>query len=1073
MIHRFAVSLIRHRSAAGLTQHELATRTGVSVRAIRDLETGRVDQPRAETLRRLRAVLPLLDAQPARPRLDVLGPLRLTVDGSGLRPRRASRALLALLGLSAGDVVGRDEIVWYLWGERPPPSHATQIHAAVNELRRAFDPAVDPRASTAIRLVDGGYLLEPSRADVDLTRFDALSTRARADLRGGHPVDAFDALGRALSLWRGPALAGLSPALVTHPRARGANAARVAAALLHARAGLELGRHAEVVGPLEAIVTDEPYHEPIHAALVRALAGAGERGQALRVYADLRTRLADELGVHPGEDVQLAHLDVLRADRLLATSTAPHVVPAMLPPDVADFTGRAEDLATLESTLTTVGRGGVVAAIAGMAGVGKTALAVRAAHTVADRFPDGQLYASLGGTGAEPADVLALFLRALGVDSRAIPDDVQGRIAMYRTLTASRRILVVVDGARAEHQIRPLLPASASCAALLTSRARLTTLEGARWTDLDVLQPHDAVDLLGRVVGDRVHHDPAAAGLVVRLCGGLPLAVRVAGARIAGRPTWRLADLVDLLTDERRRLDNLSAGDLAVRTSLAMSYHGVSVASRTLLRRLSLLDVPDFAPFAISAVGGTPAELDELIDSQLLAAVGMDVAGQQRYRFHDLVRLYARERTEVEDTDRQRSAAIANGLGGWLVVAEAFVDQVPGPCYATIHGPAARPAVALPPTEPLAWFEAEHLAIMAGIRQACADGLLDLAFDLAGCLEKYLDLRGMYAEWRATNEHVLDACVTAGHLRGQAVMLRGLIDVRTWNSTDADAMSRSRVDAVRAAALFAETGDARGQADAEVVLSWAEAAEGDAGAAKTTARHALDLAARTGHVGGQARAHVALAVALREEQRWSEVIAHLGTALDLARALGNPRYEASVLHFLGLAHLADDAPEASRDVLADSLAITQKYRDHYAEALTRLALARLHLATADPAAARAAAQHALSIGRTYNMPHHTAEALQLLGETDLREGMTAPAIVHIEDSVALWRTRGWPSFLADALTSLGAAHAASAPEVARGHYTEALQLYRRIGNHVRARALEGVLETVAANEPSASTHDRG
>ncbi|MCX4471657.1 NB-ARC domain-containing protein [Micromonospora sp. NBC_01655] len=757
-------------------------------------------------------------------------------------------------------------------------------------------------------------------------------------------------------------------------------------------------------------------------------------------------------------------------------------VPAMLPADIADFTGREEHVTPLCEYLAGVRRDGrqhhaaPIAAISGMGGVGKTTLAVHVAHRLAAAYPDGRLYVNLRGAEASPlrsGDVLARFLRALGVPSQVIPADETERAELYRTRLADRRVLLVLDNAATEKQVRPLLPGTATCAVLLTSRIRLTGIEGARRVDLDVFPPATAIRLLASVTADeRVTAQHAQAAQIVGLCGGLPLAVRVAGARLAARPTWQLGHLAAMLGDERRRLDQLAAGDLAVRASLALSYQGLEPEVRRLFRLLSLFDLPDFPAWFTAVVLDATLErgvehAEALVDAQLLTAAGTDVAGQQRYRFHDLVRLFARERASLEETGESLAGALTRGFGGWLAITERMAKHIPGPCYAAIGGPAPRPSMDWLQRSPSytdagRWFDAERAALLSLIRQTCVLGLDDVAFDLAGCMEKYFDVRGMYSDWADTNTEVMSVCRAAGNLLGEAVMLRGLIDVTTWTTDgpDGDAMSRLRDEAFRLLGMFTELRHEQGMCDAAVMCSWALTAIGDHPAAAAHASRALHLAKRSDHPGGRIRARLALSIVSYEQGRFAAAAGGLTGALDEARALGNPRWVATVLQFSGIAHRELDDFERSQRMLHESLGISRYYGDRYTEVLTLLALARLDLRRGGPDA-RTTAEAAVTLSREYNMSHHLAEALAVLGEIELAEDCPARAIGHLEESVAMWRTRGWHSMQAAALTSLGRAYAHTEPSAARRAFEEAAAIFTRLGDTAR---LAGLL-------PHLPTHD--
>jgi DNA-binding SARP family transcriptional activator/tetratricopeptide (TPR) repeat protein/DNA-binding XRE family transcriptional regulator len=1077
------------RARAGLSQEELARRSGLSVRALRDIEQDRVRQPHPASLARLVRALGVgpaerdrllaaggrraLAGEQARPMvaIDVLGELRLVRDGTEVAVRGAlPRAVLALTALRAGRPVARDEIVEALWRDDPPASWASQVHAAVSRVRALLTPDRERARTDLLSLEPGGYVLRVPPDAVDVHRFMARLRAARAAVDGAPPggLQRATTLGRvlgtldaALAAWRGPVLAGEPAAVRDHAVALSAAGARLEAAALLADVALGLGRPEVAIGHLRPLIAIEPYHEGLHARLVLALAANGEQAAALGVCTTIRGRLVGELGVEPGLELRRAQAQVLRGEQPKRLGDAAGrdrgdrwMVPRQLPADLPDFTGRAAELERLAGWLGGGTGARPVAAVAGMGGVGKSALVVRLAHRLATAHPDGQLYVNLRGADAvpvRPADVLGRFLRATGVDGPAIPQDAAAREDLYRTRTAGRRLLVVLDNAASAAQVRALLPGGRDCSVLVTSRTRLPALDGARWVDLDVLPTAESVALLGRVAGAaRVAESRAAASRIAELCGNLPLAVRIAGARLAGRPGWAPERLAGLLNHEHRRLDQLAVEDLAVRASMDLSYRELGAAGRRAFRLLGLLDAPDVPADVAAAALGVPVSeaaesLDELVDSNLLGETGPDETGRLRYRFHDLLRLYARERAAEEDGADLSAAAVRRGLAAWLARAEVFARDVPGPFYAPLPGGSGRSQIEAddaddgPGTDAMAWFDAEQVALRAGIRQACREGLDELAFRLAGSLEKYSDVRGMYEEWRATGEQVMRLCRERGNLLGEAVMLRGLIDVRTWNTAvhDGTAMGRSLADSQRLVRMFEQLGEERGLSDAEVDCAWGYCAAGDHGTALACAERALARAEAAGHVGGRARAHIALALVKSFTPARAEAFAHLDQALTASRELGNPRCEASVLQFLGIAHGQAGNAEAGEDHLQRSLALSRRYGDRYTEVLSLLSLARLHLAM-DDTRATAEAELSLSLGRRFTMPHHVADALLVLGQLSLAAGERQRAIELLEESVAVWRTRGWPRYLADALMACGAAHrAAGGTEAATRCWTEA------------------------------------
>ncbi|KGM00502.1 BTAD domain-containing putative transcriptional regulator [Cellulomonas cellasea] len=1135
-VEQLATLLRKARVQAGLSQDEVARVSGLSVRGLRDLERGRVRKPREESLRRLFAVLGIHGsdrerilasvAQHPRPALaeqtsplpsvtvDVLGALTLCRDGAEV-PVSGSvpRAVLGLAALRLGRPVSREEIVDALWGDRPPATWVSQVHTAVGQLRRLLDPQHARGSRTGrLALARTGYVLDLEADAVDLHRFSRRFQGARAGVDGGARDEppsevameaALVTLDVALRDWRGPVLSGEPVGVRDQPVALAAAGQRLEAVLLLADLALRLRRADLAIEHLGPLARAEPYHEGLQARLILALAARGEQAAALESFAAVRRQLVTDLGIEPGPQLRYAQTLVLDGEhtrsldpRFADSSTEAYrgpepvqddwTAPRMLPVDLPDYTGRDHELSLITDLLTCTGDGAApparrpVVAVAGMAGVGKTALIVRAAHRLAPAHPDGLLYVNLRGADdapLRPADVLARFLRATGVNGPAIPQDAASREDMYRSRTAQRRLLVVLDNASSAAQLRPLLPGGTGCSVLVSARTRLSALEGARWIALDVLPSEQSLALLERVAGhDRVHTDRAGAEEIIHLCGNLPLAVRIAGARLAEHPRWPMSRLAAPLRQERQRLDQLTVGDLAVRASVEISYRDLRPRARQLFRLVSLLDSPDFPARVAGAVLGTPAAealvpLTELVDANLVAETDPDEAGQLRYRFHDLVRLYARERAEAEDGAEVTQTAVRRALGAWLTLAERFARDVPGPCYAALAGCAERPDLAdltdFAHVDPLRWFDAEQAALRAGVLQACRGGLDELAYELAGSLEKYFDLRGMYEEWRATNEQVLRLCHARGNVRGEAVMLRGLIDVRTWNTShhgddgrdgSGTAMGRMLTDALRLAEMFERLEEPRGRSDAEVAVAWGYCAAGEVDEGLRHAGRALDLAAGAGHVGGVARAQVALALAGHVTPGGgARALHHLEKALVAARALGNARYEASVLQFLGMTYGAMGDAARSGACLDESLAISRRYSDRFTEALTMLALARLHLTTADPRA-RSEIETALALGRRFAMPHHVAGALTLLGQQALASGDAPEAVACLGEAVDLWRTRGWPRYLAEALTACGAAHReVGDPEAAQRCWTEAADLFTTLSDEEAANQVRDLL----------------
>ena len=983
-------------------------------------------------------------------RFSILGPLRVR-DGDGREVRLSPKlaGIVAALLCARGAPVADERLIDVLWEGDPPRSAQKSLQVYVHHLRQALGgPSTVPRGP-------GGYSIERTDGDLDADRFGDLVDQGRRALAEGGAEPAAALFREALGLWQGPALSGVDSLPVVRDEAARLNELRWSCTEELMGAELDRGRHAEVIAELTALVNEHPFRERLRARLMLALHRSGRSAEALEVYRSGRELLVDQLGTEPGRELRELEQAVLRDDPSLAApppgrstvrlatgapaASAPPVlplpVPAQLPADLPDFTGRERALERIHAHLTSGGPVPVVA-VSGMGGVGKTALALHAAHALADDHPDGRLYVDLRGAEAEPlapAQALSNLLHALGVDGTGVPDSLDARSALFRSKVAGRRVLLVLDGAASEAQVRPLLPGAPGATVLVTGRPRLTGLDGALLVDLEVFTPEQAVELLGRIAGrERVGREPAAAERIAELCGYAPLAVRIAGARLAGRPEWRLGRMVRLLEDERRRLDELSAGDRAVRASFALSHRALGDGAKRAFRLLGALEVPDFPEWAVAALMDVPTGeaqgyIEQLVDARLLS-ITEGPCGALRYRMHDLIRLYARELGESDESQEERREALRRAFGGWLWLAEQATEYIPGPCYATLHGqamrwplPAQEASEAL--AEPMLWFDAEWQAMAAAVQQAGALGMHEAAWDLAGCLEKYFDVRGRFDDWRRTHESAIAACRVAGDRLGEAVLRRGLADLTTWASPQGpgEAMSGMRSEAQSVLEMFRELGETRGVADALVMRTWGLVSRGEARAAHVSAEEALRIAEEADYLGGRARAYHVMAIAAYEDGRLEDAVSCLEKALELARLLGNSRFEATAMQFLGAAQALSGRVETGRYHLVRSLDMARAMGDRYAEVFSLMYLTRLYIALGDEEALPTV-EKAVALSRRHGINHHLADSLGLAGEIHLAAGRTGEAIASLEESVRLWRTRGWSSFLAGALETLAGAY---------------------------------------------------
>src|SRR5882757_8979499 len=548
-----------------------------------------------------------------RMRFAVLGPLEVSADGRGIAlggPQQ--RALLAVLLLNAGTVVSADRLVECLWGQRTPAAARSLLQGCVSALRRALQSGAAPGRQPLVTR-SPGYCLELQPGELDLDQFEELVTTANQLAADGSRTaweQAAGLLGQALALWRGPVLDGVALDACQADMAR-LEERRLTVLQQRVDAELRAGHRGDLVGELESLVQTHPLRERFWAQLMIALRGADRQGDALAAYQRVRGILVDQLGVEPGAALQRLHSQILAgvdpdevqrpdsgATAESAEKSPPRPVPAQLPPAVAAFTGRDEHLKDLDVLLSGDGSVAALAVISGAAGVGKTALVVHWAHRVRGHFGDGQLYVNLRGHAStppmRPIEALARFLQALGIPAENVPVDLDQAAGLCRSLLSDKRMLVVLDNAHSAGQVRPLLPGSAGCVVLVTSRSRLAGMvarDGARPLTLDVLDHHEALTLLARVLGDeRVQLEADQSEQLVERCGRLPLALRIAAANLLCQPDRRIADQVAAMVDAER-LNALQIDDdeeSAVRAAFALSYDALAEPSRLLFRRLGL-----------------------------------------------------------------------------------------------------------------------------------------------------------------------------------------------------------------------------------------------------------------------------------------------------------------------------------------------------------------------------------------------------------------------------------------------------------------------------------------------------
>ncbi len=1011
----------------------------------------------------------------------ILGPVEVLHDGqriglAGPKPR----TLLAALLLEPGRTVAIERLVDGIWGEQPPSTAVALVQTYVSSLRRTL-AAIGGQDLIATR--PPGYAIDVEPRLVDLGRFHELAAAGRAAAADGRHEEAVERLGTALALWRGPALEGLGEAFI---RAAAVRLDELRLVVTEERVASELALELTpgTVAELAELVHAHPLRERLRGQLMLALYRTGRQADALSTYREGRAALIDELGIEPGQELQSLHDAILQGDLELPRRSAPveeaPQTPSQLPPATADFVGRAAQVAQVREVLGDTSDAMPVCAVSGKAGTGKTALAVHVAQQLLPSFPDGQLYAMLRGAGAPvtPGEVLARFLRALGVNSADLPESVEERSALYRSQLRGRRVLVVLDDAVNADQVRPLLPGGAGCAVLVTSRVRLAALAGATLLDLDVLPADEALLLLGRVAGeDRVASDPAAARETVTLCGQLPLAVRTAGARLAARAHWPVAHFARRLSDERRRLDELSVGDLEVRASLALSYADLGDVERSAFRRLGLLGAPDFAPWIAAPLLDLPVPdaeqvVERLVDARLLDPAGVDVSGQVRYRLHDLLRVYARECAEAEETAEDRAAALTRLLGNWLWLVNQAAAKAPsgvlrlrGDCAAEL------------PVDPFladelladsgAWFEAEQQNLVTAVERASALDLDSIACELAAALvASPVAVRNQFDEWWRTHDAGLTAARRAGNRRGEAMLLAGLGQLRYEQDRFTDA-HRYLHDALTA---FREVKDAHGEATVLATLSTVSREQGHFAESARYLGQARTAFSDLGDEHGVAYAAYGLGTIHREQGRFPEALAAFDDALAAYQATGSRRGEGLTLRGIGLVHRAEGRLAYAAELSEQAIAVFDEVDDLLHGAYARQSLAKVRIRQGRGSEAFGPLQASLATCVQLGDRYGEALMLRTLGELHLADGALDEADDDLRRALDLWQELDVPLFTARTLRDLSTLHAARGDATAAAaSLDEALTIFQtfdaREYNELTAVGDDGERAQIRDNHP--------
>jgi DNA-binding SARP family transcriptional activator/tetratricopeptide (TPR) repeat protein len=1004
---------------------------------------------------------------------------------------------LAMLLLEPGNVVPLTRLVDAMWDGDPPTTARAQVQICISSLRRAI--TTDDGAHM-IDTRSPGYLLRLEGATLDVQDFEAMVAVGRQAVAAGDLVRAAAEFRGALALWRGPALSNIGSALVQNSVAY-LNERRLTILEECLEVELHTGLLQDVAAELAGLTREYPLRERYRVLLMMALYQAGRQAEALAVYRTTREVLMDQLGVEPGQELQRLHQTVLNGDPLPAAATAPPAppvtlrapvtVPRLLPAAIPDITGRSEIIGSIVSAVSAVPSSGEpdyaigVNVLFGQGGAGKTTLAVHIAHRLADQFPDGQLFVRLrvGDHSANPADVLGRFLRALGLDGSSLPEDIEERAEMYRDLLSRRKILVVLDDAASEQQVALLLPGSRTCSVVVTSRKRLLGLPAANRYEVAAFRRTTSVELLSRIAGaPRIEAEPDGADTICRLCGDLPLALRIVAARLAARPHWSIADLVERLVDESHRLDELNHGEMGVRASIKMSYQGLSPDAQRLFRLLAVSEAPNFAPWVGSPLLETSAFhagdlLEELAEAFLIDTEQSPAAEPVRYRFHDLTRPFAREQLLAEEPAPARRAALERLCGALLYLTrEAHCREYSGN-YMNSASPAS--LWELPDVltdrllqDPLAWYEQERMSIVMGVRQAAAGGLVEHAWDLAMCAVTLFEAHSYFRDWRETHDIALQAACNSGDRRGEAAMRYSLGSLYMFEQQNKQAEQQFE----QATRLYSEIGDEHGAALVLRNSAMVDRRNGNLEQALARSRAALAAFQRVGD--RVAEAHVLHNMA----QVWLDYGADdtardlLDRAVEICMETGNRRVYAQVQHQLGELRLRGGDLDWAVEAYTCVLDIVRVSRDRVGECYALVGLAKVDIERGWLEKAQRTLAAALEMAAETGDKLVEGKVALALADAELASGLVSAAADHADRALANCERIGAALLTAQVLTLRGRIHRATGePGPARAVWDRAAAVLSKM--RLRgAVALSAELESLklgAASEPESSDRSLG
>ncbi|MEU1251060.1 AfsR/SARP family transcriptional regulator [Micromonospora arida] len=1028
--------------------------------------------------------------------LRILGELQIQVAGRPIElgPLK-QRLVLAALAVDVGRGVPVEVLIDRVWDGSPPADARGVLYTYITRIRRLLAAAALGEGVHPITLArrPGGYQLEAADDRVDLRQLRTLSEQVQ-QLDADDPRRA-QLLRQAVELWRGDPLDGLPGDWAARVRERLRQQA-LGTLLEWAESELRQGRPGPVADRLSQALERDPLTEPLVLHLMRALHLSGRRAEALDQYARTRSLLADELGVDPGSELQLLHQRILRDESVrrpvavLEPTPPPAVTPSQpveatepdeqdqpddiphagragrgcqLPPPLPDHTGCEAEieqaltaLAQPQQTLTA--RPPLI--LSGPGGVGKTSLSVRLAHLLRASYPDGQIFVELDGRRSDPVSVLNQVLRALGVSNVQQLRSTEEKLGEYRSTISGRRILIVLDAAVSAEEVRPLVPGDSGCALIATSRARLTTVPGAHHVELTMFTPEQSLALLGQIIGaDRIAREPEAAETLVELCAGLPLALRIVGARLTARPHQRIARLADRLRNERYRLDEMTADGLAVRLSVAVSYHGLDPAARRVFRLLGFMGAPTFAEWLGAALLGEPVDvteelLDLLVDARLIEVVPDPVHRTLRYRMHDLVRLYAYERAVEEDSTAELHTAVARVLTAATGLSERLGERLPHavpPLYRQPPMPVSLQSCVLAADHLRpGWLDAEGACLVAAVERAA-----ELDMDAAACaladalVFASFAVRNDFVSWDRTHAAAIGVARRTGNRVAQAVIECGIGLLRYKEDRFAEAERYFPA----AVTLFDEAGHQAGAAAARNGLGTVLREVGRHHEAIPLLETAAETLARLGDENGAAHARYGLGHCHRELGDDTAATTRLGEAISGYRTLGHWRGEAIATRAIGLVHRARGELDEAEAWCTRAHALIVEHQDEHITCYTSQALAKIWLRQGKIDRARGPLERSLATCRRLHDRLGVALVQRTIGELHLAAGQLDDAARVLELAYDGWQALGHDLGRARTLRDIGLVRAAGGDlPAAHTAWTDALAVFTRLGTREAAEA---------------------